>query len=234
MSGEISVTPGYRFGDGEVVTNAKLNKISTEMIAKLDAGAVTAAELADGSISADKLVAEISAQLGSVADGAVTTAKLADGAVTTPKIADASVTAAKLAADAVLTNQVKYAQASNGGLVVCSGIKIIPNCQIALSVEVDDIIEINGAITVEGANCLVNLIQQNSPVLATPLLNIPTELWDRGSPHNKVIAPIYGMYRITSAGTFLASILTTARQAGAGWNVYTRYLLAKKIGNGLA
>lgn len=96
MSGEVKVTPGYVFDEnGELVTLGKLNRLIADAVARLLAGSVTARELADGSINADKLDANISAQLG-VADGSVTTAKLVDGAVTEAKLAEESVTASKI------------------------------------------------------------------------------------------------------------------------------------------
>jgi hypothetical protein len=103
MSGEIKITPGYIFNEsGELVTLPKLNKLIQDAVAQVLAGAITARELADGSINSDKLDANLSAQLG-VADGSVTTAKIVSGAVTTPKLADGAVTELKLADGAVTT-----------------------------------------------------------------------------------------------------------------------------------
>lgn len=100
MSGEIDITPGYVFDEAnnEIVTLTKLNQLVADMIARLQAGGVTARELADGSITSDKLDAAIAAQLG-----------IPDGSITTAKIVDLAVTAAKLAADAVETAKIKDA-----------------------------------------------------------------------------------------------------------------------------
>jgi len=96
MSGGTSITPGHTWTSVETVTAARLNKMVRDAIVQVSAGAITARELADGSISADKLAVELEAQLG-VADGSVTTAKIVDLAVTTAKLADLAVTTAKLA-----------------------------------------------------------------------------------------------------------------------------------------
>ena len=74
---------------GELLTNAQVRIITTEMLA---AGAVTLGDIADGAIDGAAL-----------ADNAVTAAKIADGAVTAEKIADGAVTAAKLASGAALS-----------------------------------------------------------------------------------------------------------------------------------
>jgi len=102
MSGEISITPGYVFDEinGETMTLAKLNQLIGSMVAQIDAGAVGTRELADGSITADKLDADISAQLG-IPDGSITTLKLADGALSADatgraKMEDGYITTAKV------------------------------------------------------------------------------------------------------------------------------------------
>jgi microcystin-dependent protein len=84
-SGEIDLIPGRQLGETERVDNAKLNDMARPVL-RIKEYAVTARELAPGAIDADKLSAEISAQLG-VADGSVTTAKIVDNAVTTAKLA---------------------------------------------------------------------------------------------------------------------------------------------------
>jgi len=89
MSGEIQITPGYTFDEagGENIDLSKLNRLVTDLVARLQAGAVTNRELADGTITADKLDADVAAQLG-LADGSVTTSKIVDNAVTNAKLAD--------------------------------------------------------------------------------------------------------------------------------------------------
>jgi hypothetical protein len=92
-SGAVDITPGYLFNEddsGETLTYAKLNKMPAEAILRIQAGAVTARELADGSITADKLDAAIEAQLG-LADGSVTSSKLADDSVGSQHIQDGAV-----------------------------------------------------------------------------------------------------------------------------------------------
>lgn len=91
MSGEIEVSPGFLFDEstGETMTLAKLNKLVTDLVLRIMAGAVTNRELADGTITADKLDPSISAQLG-VADGSVTTVKIVDDAVTDAKLRESA------------------------------------------------------------------------------------------------------------------------------------------------
>jgi hypothetical protein len=117
MSGEIKLTAGYEFDEaaGEAVDLAKLNSMVADAVAQVEEGAITNRELADGTISADKLDAEVEAQLG-VPAGSITTAKLVDGAVTTAKLADDAVTAAKIAAGAVDTAELADAAVETGKL----------------------------------------------------------------------------------------------------------------------
>jgi hypothetical protein len=79
-SGSITVQKGYTWDEiaGEDIELSKLNAMVDAMVLRLDAGSVTTRELADGSITADKLSAEISQQLG-VQDGSVTLSSLVDG-----------------------------------------------------------------------------------------------------------------------------------------------------------
>lgn len=79
MSGEVKViSSGYQYDEvnGEQITLSKLNRQVEDATLEIQAGAVDTRELADNSVTADKLDTEISAQLG-VPDGAVTNAKLA-------------------------------------------------------------------------------------------------------------------------------------------------------------
>ena len=84
-SGGVTVTPGRVLTSTELVNNSKLNDLGRPVL-RVDANAITSRELADGSISADKLDVDLEAQLG-LADGSVTTAKIVDGAVTFLKLA---------------------------------------------------------------------------------------------------------------------------------------------------
>ena len=90
-SGEIDITPGRVLSAEELVDNSKLNDLGLP-IARVKAAAVTAREIADGSITSDKLDVDLEAQIG-LADGSVTTAKIVDEAVTAAKIADDLITA---------------------------------------------------------------------------------------------------------------------------------------------
>lgn len=77
MSGEIDVTIGYTPTDGVKWSNADLAAMINSGVWRVQAGAIGTRELADGSITSDKLDSTITAQLG-LADGSVTTQKLAD------------------------------------------------------------------------------------------------------------------------------------------------------------
>jgi microcystin-dependent protein len=86
-SGEIDVIPGRVLSEDELIDNAKLNDLGTPTL-RIKELAITARELADGSINADKLSVDLEAQLG-VPDNSVTTNKLVDGAVTPAKLSEA-------------------------------------------------------------------------------------------------------------------------------------------------
>jgi hypothetical protein len=90
-SGEIEITPGRVLNPTELITPQKLNDLGVP-IARVKQAAITARELADGSISSDKLDVNLEAQIG-VADGSVTTSKIVDKAVTAQKVADDLMTA---------------------------------------------------------------------------------------------------------------------------------------------
>jgi hypothetical protein len=83
-SGGIDVTPGRVLGNIENITPDKLNDLGLPVL-RVQAGAIATRELADGSISADKLDVDLEAQLG-VPDGSVTTAKIVNNAVTAAKL----------------------------------------------------------------------------------------------------------------------------------------------------
>lgn len=104
-SGNIKITPGFLFNEteGELLTYEKLNRILGDAVLRVAASAITAREIADGTITADKLAENIAAQFG-VGDGAVTTAKLANNAVTSEKILDGTITNDDLALGAVFRN----------------------------------------------------------------------------------------------------------------------------------
>ena len=85
-SGEIDITPGRVLGPEELITHQKLNDLALPTL-RIKELAITARELADGSINSDKLDVDLEAQLG-VPDNSVTTSKIVDGAATTNKIAE--------------------------------------------------------------------------------------------------------------------------------------------------
>ena len=122
MSGEIDLRTGFLFSENgatETVTLEKLNRLVTELVLRVMAGAITERELADGSITADKLAADISAQLG-VSDGSVSTAKIVDDAVTNAKLAEMPALSVKGNPANVGGNPQDIA-ASGSGFLYCDG-----------------------------------------------------------------------------------------------------------------
>ncbi|MDB4312106.1 hypothetical protein N9937_01620 [bacterium] len=132
MSGEIDVIAGYIWDvvNSETITLAKLNQMLQSATLRIAAEAVGTRELADGTITADKLDAEISAQLG-IPDGSITTAKLvanvlADSATGRTKMADGFLSAdaagrLKMASDFILNahilnGTIATAKLSDGGI----------------------------------------------------------------------------------------------------------------------
>lgn len=90
MSGETTTIAGKTFDEtsGETVDLDKLNRLGLPSI-QTDAQSIGDRELIDGSITADKLDSDITAQINADAtlgDGSVTSAKLAAGAVTYVKL----------------------------------------------------------------------------------------------------------------------------------------------------
>jgi microcystin-dependent protein len=109
MSGEIKITPTVTLQDGTVLTAGVLRTLIEGLTAEILAGAITAREIADGAISADKLDASVSNQLG-IPDAAVTVGKIADGALSADttgraKMADGFVTAAKIEAGTITATE---------------------------------------------------------------------------------------------------------------------------------
>ena len=78
QSGTVELTPGLSPSVDETITWDKIERFFNDAILRVLEGAITAREIADGSITADELAAEISAQIG-LADGSVTLSKLAAG-----------------------------------------------------------------------------------------------------------------------------------------------------------
>lgn len=90
MSGEIDLTVGFLLDEdtGEAVTLSKLNQLIEDIVVRIQAGAVGEREIADGSISREKLAEDIDDQI-TIPAGAVTTSKLAPSAVTPSKLSGA-------------------------------------------------------------------------------------------------------------------------------------------------
>lgn len=111
MSGEIEIQPGRQLRSAdELLDLDKLNEFGRPL-ARVAQGAITARELADGSISADKLAVNLAAQLG-VAENSITTNAIVSGAVTEDKLADEAVGSGKLKASVIsgLTEVTEFAE----------------------------------------------------------------------------------------------------------------------------
>jgi len=100
MSGEIEVTLAQLLDEvnGEELTLARINQLLRGITVRVSADAVTGREIADGTIGADKLESDISAQIG-IPNDSISTAKIVDRAVTGDKIALDGVAAVNVASD---------------------------------------------------------------------------------------------------------------------------------------
>jgi hypothetical protein len=235
MSGEISVVPGFLFDEvtGETVTLQKLNKLVNELLAKIDAGAVSARELADGSISADKLDADIAAQLGGVADGSVTTAKLADLAVTTPKIADGAVTAAKLAASSLLPKWKAENSSKSVARSIPGGVTLaVMDLETTMAVTEGDIIEAWGFVDALNLNHWFDIVETGAGGVTDQLLSHLCEaISPTGSSQRQQVIS-HAIFEATSTGNFTANIRTLGRAAASAGTAYYRHLYLHRIANG--
>lgn len=134
MSGEVILKRGYRLQpDQRGVVAADINKLLTQLGGVIAKGSITATELADGCITAEKLDRETQEQV-SIPDGYITTDKLAAAtfSATTEgrtKMADGFVTEAKLDDDAVSTIKIAdgtlAADAFDAGVLDGSGVRSI-------------------------------------------------------------------------------------------------------------
>jgi hypothetical protein len=96
-----TLTPGYTFTSGEVVTPAKLNSAASPTLVP---ATVTNADISPTAAIADTKLATIStpgkiawSAISGIPANTITTEKIADASVTTAKLADGSITASKLA-----------------------------------------------------------------------------------------------------------------------------------------
>lgn len=108
MSGEIDLQRGFLFNENdsdEVVTVGMLNKLVGDLVARISAGSISNREIADGTISADKLSVAVNSQLG-VADGSITRAKIVDDAINGDKIEDDAIAVEHLSDGSVGTSQI--------------------------------------------------------------------------------------------------------------------------------
>ena len=105
MSGEIELTLDQLLDEinGESLTLARINQLLQGITVRVSADAVTAREIADGSIGADKLESDISAQIG-----------IPNNSISTAKLVDRSVTGAKIALDGVAAENINSDVAGDG------------------------------------------------------------------------------------------------------------------------
>ena len=120
MSGTVSVLGGYRLSATDVLTTSKVNRLVSELSARVGENQITTRELEDGSIPLDKLDADVQAAVG-VADGSISTAKLSALAFSADatgrgKMANGFVTAGKLGAGAVETAKIGAGAVTAGKL----------------------------------------------------------------------------------------------------------------------
>lgn len=173
MSGEIDVTRGFQFDasdEGEEITLEKLNKLVLELAFRIAQGAITERELADGSITASKLAADIAAQLG-----------IPDGSITTVKLAALAVTAAKIAADAVSNDKLANMLATT---VKCNPTNIEGDPQDLQATVDESILLRRGGVLIWGG---LSVAQQALSLRA----NSQGELMYRGSDSVNIVAGAY-------------------------------------------
>jgi len=123
MSGEIELTANYNLSDVETVTNAKANKLVNDLTGRVKQGSVGAREIAPGSISADLVDADFSAQLG-VTDGSVTSDSIVDDAILSRHIGADAVDSEHIADDAVGSEH--YQDASILAVHLAAGVGVVP------------------------------------------------------------------------------------------------------------
>lgn len=101
-----TLTPGYTFTSGDVITPAKLNSAALPTLAP---GSITNADISAAAAIADSKLATISTpgkvDGAAIADKSIVENKLADGAVTSLKLANQAVGRNQLANQAVSTDQ---------------------------------------------------------------------------------------------------------------------------------
>jgi len=241
MSGGITFIPGYLLDElsGENLDLAKANALVQQLTGKVDEGAITARELADGSISSDKLDSDISVQLGSVPDGSVTTAKIVNDAVTTGKILDGTILLADLATEVTdamggTTAPVAIDRNVSVGYKAVSaplGLYTLRNSNLDLTVVVDDIIHMTVAMTVEGHTlpALWYFYKRSGGANGTFFNGSGIAIWPRSIGRWSVFFDAY--WKATAGGTakFAVGHLSVGANAFGLWGETTSAVI---VGNG--
>lgn len=96
---QIAITKNY--ADGEILLEADLDEIKTDVETFLNTTKINDDNIQDGGITGTDKIAAGSVGEANLASSSVATAKIADSAVTTAKINDLAVTTAKVAAGAI-------------------------------------------------------------------------------------------------------------------------------------
>lgn len=121
------------FSDGDQITSAKLNEISTGM--SFESGDITGSTLAIvggqlkvGTITSSEMGAG-SATETALATDAVTTEKIADGSITTGKVANLAITGAKIASGTITITNISTALLTTSATMEAenSGFMVTPN-----------------------------------------------------------------------------------------------------------
>jgi hypothetical protein len=222
MSGEIDITTGYTFANNETITLVKLNQLVTAMVLRIAAGAVGTREIADGVITADKLDAVISAQLG-LPDGVITLAKLAAGVLENSaagrlKMADGFLSAdagglAKMADGyfaATAAARAKFAAAFVTAAMMASGAAVPPSTDL-------DLIRVT-------ANAAQSIPNNTETVLQFPnkTLDVSSRFNATGGTVGGILAWSYLPLHAGNYSMFIQGTLSMASVPSDGCGAYVR------------
>lgn len=208
MAGVIETT--ITFANGDQVTSAKLNEISTGSSFTSDAItgttlSVTAGKLKVGTITASEMGTD-SVATASIQTGAVTAGKLASDSVTTAKIVDLAVTAAKIAEATITIGKIATsALATTSEMRTSTANKLVQADTVA---HAEGVAKCHGVVEITASRALEGSTHYNvasvSRVSATETqVNIDTNM--SNANYTVLLA-----YTETSGGTGLVSVYDKA------------------------